>query len=224
MLEFTEQPQPNEEAIKPREIIKALTPQEIIDEQEYVRTGLEAMRNYDQITYEHMLAVADLISEIWKKIGLSAKEASMLMEAGLVHDMGKTNIDQGILFKKGELTDEDWEEVKTHSHQSAKIARENDRDLIAKIVAAHHDHGRSKSAHRINENKIYELMIPERRKIDQQSDKLSNILAIVDNFEGLRSERHYKTSLPLEEVEKILLEKFPTAEDLRVIEALMEVK
>ena len=145
---------------------KTLPPalQDIVDKQKYIRDVLEKLKNFDQITYEHTIETARLISLIAKDIGLDEEESALLIEAALAHDIGKTAVDPKILFKKTELDEKDWEKVKQHVHDSFTYIDKNGRNEVAKIAVAHHDHDDSKSASRTKK---------ERRKknIPVESDK-----------------------------------------------------
>jgi len=101
----------------------------------------------------------------------------------------------------------------------------NGNDEVAKIAVAHHDHDESKSASRDNiERRSMENRNGiDRRENDPQIIKLSRILAIVDNFESLRSKRQYKENFSLEKCEEIISEKFTSSEDREIIKALLEI-
>jgi HD-GYP domain-containing protein (c-di-GMP phosphodiesterase class II) len=61
-------------------------------------------------------------------------------EAALLHDLGKTVLDERILNKPARLTAEEWEEIKKHPQLGAEILR--DTPFLAPIIpwiAMHHE-------------------------------------------------------------------------------------
>jgi HD-GYP domain-containing protein (c-di-GMP phosphodiesterase class II) len=70
---------------------------------------------YDDYTFDHSVRVSMISGLLAKWCGLdsiSIKEAAL---AGLMHDVGKCNIPDEILNKPGELTEEEFKVMKTHS-------------------------------------------------------------------------------------------------------------
>jgi HD-GYP domain-containing protein (c-di-GMP phosphodiesterase class II) len=53
--------------------------------------------------------------ELASALGMSEEEAKKVSYAGLLHDIGKIGMREDILLKPGELTPEEFEEVKLHS-------------------------------------------------------------------------------------------------------------
>jgi HD-GYP domain-containing protein (c-di-GMP phosphodiesterase class II) len=205
--------------------------QKIAEEQTYVGEVLKGMKEFDPTTHKHLIETANLAFLISKKIDLSQEETRLLVEAALVHDKGKMDINPGILFKQGELSEDDWREVSKHVRETFNHVKKHGRHETAKITVAHHDHDKSRSTSRPNgERRQDEEPIQserrngsDRREDDPQLNKLSRILSIIDSFEALRSPRHYKESMPLEKCEEILLEKFTKDKDKKIIEALIEI-
>ncbi|MBT3817162.1 MAG: HD domain-containing protein [Candidatus Magasanikbacteria bacterium] len=210
--------------------------QAILDEHKYVGEALKKIEDYDQVTYKHSLRVANLISQISQEIGLKLKESALLIEAALVHDIGKIKVDKEILSKKGRLDDDEWEIMGQHGRFSFDYIKEHGGSLeVAKIAVAHHDHGRSRSISRKGDRRIENRPFshPERRKVirrQEQKDErqiklleLSRILSIVDVFEALRSKRQYKEGFSLDKCEEILIETFPGDGDRVIIDQLLEL-
>ncbi len=64
---------------------------------------LDAVRSYDDATYQHCLLVAGLAATFAIDLGFSAHDRQGLVRAALVHDVGKANIPLAILNKPGPL-------------------------------------------------------------------------------------------------------------------------
>ena len=56
-------------------------------------------------------------------LGLSEREQDLIHTAGLLHDIGKFIFPDSILLADRKLTDEEWETVKLHPEQGAKLVR-----------------------------------------------------------------------------------------------------
>ena len=69
----------------------------------------------DHYTNGHSQRVAIYASEIAKRMGKSKAEQDEIYALGLLHDIGKIGIPVGIINKKGKLTDEEFEVIKTHT-------------------------------------------------------------------------------------------------------------
>ncbi len=75
----------------------------------------------DKYTEGHSRRVSRFSVEIAKEMGYSNEEVENIEIAGLLHDIGKIGIDYGILTKRGKLTLEEYEIIKTHPTKGAKI-------------------------------------------------------------------------------------------------------
>ena len=71
--------------------------------------------------YGHSKRVADVAAIIGNSVGLSSDELADLRGASLLHDIGKIGISDAILNKSDRLTPLEWEVVKKHSIEGAKI-------------------------------------------------------------------------------------------------------
>ena len=66
----------------------------------------------DHYTNGHSERVAKYAKEIARRMGRSESEQEVLYELGLLHDIGKIGISEGIINKVGLLTDEEFNEIK----------------------------------------------------------------------------------------------------------------
>jgi hypothetical protein len=80
-----------------------------------------AMNAHDPLTRGHserVRAFTDLLAE---ELHLSAQSAAKLRWSALLHDCGKLTIHPDVLNKGGALTDEEWETVRRHPEEGAKL-------------------------------------------------------------------------------------------------------
>lgn len=101
--------------------------------------SLARLKNADNYTYLHSVAVCALMIALGRQLGLQdeiLKEAGM---AGLLHDIGKMAIPGEILNKPGRLTDEEFLIVKAHPQQGWEMLKNcPDVGEMALDVCLHH--------------------------------------------------------------------------------------
>jgi putative nucleotidyltransferase with HDIG domain len=94
----------------------------------------------DKMTARHSAAVARYAKAMAAAAGCSKAEQELVHTAGLLHDIGKFIFPDRILLASSKLTDEDWEIVKRHPAQGAKLVRRLDGyGAVADIILAHHE-------------------------------------------------------------------------------------
>jgi diguanylate cyclase (GGDEF)-like protein/putative nucleotidyltransferase with HDIG domain len=90
--------------------------------------------------YEHSRRVADVAEAIGNSVGLSGDELADLRGASLLHDVGKIGISEVILNKSDRLTPLEWEIVKKHSIEGAKIVSQiKNISSLAPLIRHHHE-------------------------------------------------------------------------------------
>ena len=75
----------------------------------------------DRMTARHCAAVARYAREIALAAGFSEEEQELVHTAGLMHDIGKFIFPDRILKTNTKLTEEDWQIIKMHPYQGAKV-------------------------------------------------------------------------------------------------------
>jgi putative nucleotidyltransferase with HDIG domain len=94
----------------------------------------------DKMTARHSAAVARYAKAIATAIGCSEAEQELVHTAGLLHDIGKFIFPDQILFADRRLTDADWEIVKKHPTQGARVVgRVSGYGPVADIILCHHE-------------------------------------------------------------------------------------
>lgn len=96
----------------------------------------------DYYTYTHCVHVCVLGVALYKY--MVTPDVNILRRVGLgllLHDTGKSLVDQDVLNKPGRLTDEQFEHMKTHPQRGWEVLSQqgiND-DLIRQVVLYHHE-------------------------------------------------------------------------------------
>lgn len=83
--------------------------------------GLTRLKNKDEYTYLHSVAVCTLMVCVARHMGLNEVKVRDLGLAGLLHDIGKMGIPEHILNKQGPLTDEEFQNVREHPKHGYKL-------------------------------------------------------------------------------------------------------
>ena len=86
-----------------------------LDQAEGVILSLaRAIEAKDDFTDGHVERVACYAAQIGHRLGLEAEEIRTLRQSGIVHDLGKIAVPDGILNRKGPLDDDEWRIVRRH--------------------------------------------------------------------------------------------------------------
>ncbi len=140
-----------------------------------------------------------------------------IYQAAPLHDIGKVGISDDILNKPGALTDEEFQIMKTHTtigHRTLQLAIEEAGpipllELCANIAYCHHER---------YDGKGYP------RGIAGDDIPLSaRIIALVDAYDAITSQRCYKKPLPHSEAVEIIKKDAGTHFDPRIVEAFLDV-
>ena len=141
---------------------------------------LSEIKNTDEYTYYHSLNVAFYAMLLAKWLNFSDEETKDVIKAGLLHDIGKTQISNEILNKKGKLNEDEFEIIKKHCIYGYETIK-NITGLKAEIVdAVRHHHERVDGSGYPDHLRGKEL------------GQFSKIIAIVDVYDAMTQNRVYK--------------------------------
>jgi hypothetical protein len=161
----------------------------------------------DPYTGGHIWRVSQFSKLLAIKIGLSEKEAIQISLGGYLHDLGKIGIPDHILGKKGRLTDEEYDIIKTHPLIGKRLINAHPlSEMVCRPIVEHHERLDGKGyPHGLKDG---EISLP------------SKIIAAVDVLDALTSARPYRGEMSLERACQILDEGAGTQFDLNLIEHL----
>jgi len=136
----------------------------------------------DYSTVLHSINVMAFALSFAFSLNYSQAEAKMLGLSALLHDVGKTKINKEILTAPRKLTDEEFEEIKSHTIIGYNILRNckfNDRDIS--LSALEHHERLDGSGYPNNKTKI---------------NQTAQIIGIIDCYEALTNDdRPYRRSM-----------------------------
>ncbi len=170
---------------------------------------LTDLRSFDGYTYAHSVNVAVLSCIIGFGMNLNDEALEQLVMAGLLHDLGKLVIPQEILNKKGRLTPDEYEVMKTHSTLSYEIIKER-WDISAQVKAAvlyHHEN--------VDGSGYPDGIESENMTI------FTKILHVADVYDALVSRRPYKAPYSPYEACEYLMGAGGIMFDPKVVEVLL---
>jgi diguanylate cyclase (GGDEF)-like protein/putative nucleotidyltransferase with HDIG domain len=145
-----------------------------------------AIEAKDHTTHDHLRRVQLYAVEIAKELGLDEAQMNAIRAASMLHDIGKLAVPENILSKPGRLTPEEFEKMKIHPLVGAEILdRVQFPYPVVPIVRSHHE-------------KWDGTGYPEGLK-GETIPVGARILAAVDCFDALASERPYRRAMSPEE-------------------------
>jgi putative nucleotidyltransferase with HDIG domain len=141
-------------------------------------TVMQTLSMRDAMTARHSAAVARYAREVAGHLGLDEREQDLIHTAALLHDIGKFIFPDSILFADRKLTDEEWQVVKMHPEQGARLVRRIEGyGPVADIILAHHE--------RVDGNGYYRM---SREDIPIGS----RIIAVADTYDVMTARDSYR--------------------------------
>ena len=134
----------------------------------------------------HNYRVGELAGLIALKLGMSAKESEGIARAAPLHDIGSIYVPERILFKPAELTEEEFETVKSHVPLGAKMLQSSLSEtlrLARLIVETHHERWDGSGY----PNGLKGIQIP----------LVGQIVAVADTFDSMIHPRPYRAAIPV---------------------------
>jgi len=170
---------------------------------------LASLKAHDEYTFSHAVNVAVLTLVQGEALGLDRQTLNDLGIAALLHDMGKLKVPEEILKKPGKLTSEEFELIKLHPADGAKILMNTPGiSKLAYVVTFEHHIKYNLSG--------YPVVPREKGGLNLGS----MLVRIADTYDAMRSNRYYAKEIPPEktikemkeasgkEFEPVLLRKF----------------
>jgi HD-GYP domain-containing protein (c-di-GMP phosphodiesterase class II) len=159
---------------------------------EIIKTLVNAVEAKDQYTQGHSVHVANVTKLIYDNLPERAKNKiskTRLMDAAILHDIGKIGIPDSVLNKPGKLTPEERNMIEQHALMGKKILEPTSYQLIGEIVYCHHERIDGKGYFNIPADKI---------------PLESRIIAVADTFSALCTDRIYRPRKSYEEAVQII--------------------
>ena len=144
-----------------------------------------AIESHDPSIEGHSARVSSLAEVIARRIGCKSTGLGALHLGGLLHDVGKLNLDEAVLRKPGPLDDREYCEIRRHPLAGARLIRSYEELRPAlPCILFHHERWDGSG-------------YPTGR-FCEQIPQGARIVAVVDAFDAMTSNRPYRAPLPLQ--------------------------
>ena len=169
-----------------------------------------AVEAKDMYTEGHLWRLAHYGEQLAIAAGLSAEASRAVWQGGLLHDIGKIGVADGILQKPVPLTPEEYAQVKQHPEYGARIiaplrfARD-----VAPIVRGHHEHWDGSGYPYGLKGKEIPLW--------------ARIFAVIDVWDALISDRPYRPAWTREVARDYIANQAGRQFDPQVVEAFLKL-
>lgn len=171
---------------------------------------LTRIKQQDDYTAEHCINVAVLAMGLAYALEWPREEIELAGMAGLLHDLGKMRVDSAILNKPGRLTPDEYEHLKTHTTLGYELLR-RDPDVPAPVTQVVLDH------HERPDGQGY----PNARAAHEVGP-LSSLVAVVDSYDAITSNRVYDAARSHHEALGILWRQRDKQFDATLVEAFIQ--
>jgi diguanylate cyclase (GGDEF)-like protein len=158
----------------------------------------------DEIGQRHVRRAQVYAAELGKALGMSDTEIQGVKTASLLHDIGKLAVPDHILSKPGPLTQEEFQKIRVHPQIGAEIIGGVPFPYpVAPLILCHHERW---------DGKGYPAGLA--------GDEIplgARILAVVDYFDALISDRPYERAMSVEGALDLLQQESGKALDPRIV-------
>jgi putative two-component system response regulator len=154
---------------------------------------LTALSSRDEETGNHVKRIGDYSVLIAEGLDWAEDRIEDLRLAAMMHDVGKIGVPDAILLKNGRLTEEEFVIIKTHTRIGGEILGGSDVPMLQmarEIALGHHEHWNGQGY--------------PRGLAGEQISEVARIVALVDVFDALSTDRIYRPAMTREKVLQIL--------------------
>jgi HD-GYP domain-containing protein (c-di-GMP phosphodiesterase class II) len=163
----------------------------ILDDSTTIESLFQIM-SHDYYTHTHSINVSVYAMYFGKAKGFAPQELEDIGLAGMLHDLGKVNIDKDIINKNEKLSHEEYEKIKNHAHEGYEVAQTigvKDEQILAAI----------KFHHEKLDGSGYPLGLK-----GVAVPYFARIISICDIFDALTTKRSYKEAMKTFDALKIM--------------------
>jgi hypothetical protein len=175
-----------------------------------IRALAQALETKDWRAWDYTDRSTDFALAVADRLSLFPKEVRQLKYAVLLHDIGLIGVRDALLKKAGKFGPEDYAEMKNHSYVGAQIVKRiRFLDDVVPIIYHHHERWDGKG--------YPDGLAGEKIPI------CSRILAVLDAFDAMISDRPYRKAMPVPIAISELLRCSGTQFDPTVVDAFLQV-
>lgn len=176
--------------------------------QEWNRLAV-SVEEKDGYTGDHCRRIRDLSVAVGDRLQLSSVERYNLYHGAFLHDLGKVAVPDAVLNKPGKLTAEEWVIMKQHPTTGSRMLEQTALATAARVVEQHHE-------------RLDGSGYPRGLRGDQICME-AQIVAVVDSFDAMTTDRVYRPALSRETAVAELTRNVGNLYNPRVVEAFLSV-
>jgi putative nucleotidyltransferase with HDIG domain len=171
----------------------------------------QAVEFRDRYTAGHTQRVTAYALLLAEELKLPATAQHLLQIGTPLHDIGKIGVSDSILGKSAKLTPDEFEQMKSHTIKGAQILEAiPDFANVIPIVRNHHERWNG-------------LGYPDGLS-EEQISPLARIVAVVDAFDAMTSDRPYRPAMDVDKAYAELAANAGTHFDPRCVDAFMRLR
>jgi putative nucleotidyltransferase with HDIG domain len=163
----------------------------------------------DRYTELHSDRVANYAAKIAKKMNLNKGQLEKLSLSSYLHDIGKINVPEEVLNKTSRLTDEEYNLIKKHPVDGAKMLEGTNYEELMPIIEQHHE--------RLN-GSGYPYGLKEKDILLE-----AKIIAVCDTFDAMTEDRSYRKAFTAQYALDELKSLVDTHYDKQIVDIFEEV-
>jgi putative nucleotidyltransferase with HDIG domain len=174
---------------------------------EIVAKFIDAVDGYTQ---EHSVRVSRLACKIAEEMQLKGDTCETIRVAGLLHDIGKLDINLEVLNKASALTPAEWKHMMTHTHKGTALIEPMGgllRDVLP-IVQYHHEFFDGTGYYGVG---------------DEEIPLGARILAVADSYDAMITDRPYRAGRTPREAKNEIQLRASQQYDPKVVESFLIV-
>jgi len=165
----------------------------------------------DQTATSHIRRVQVYAAGLAEALGMSPTDVQGVRTAALLHDIGKLAVPEHILSKPGPLTHEEFQKIQVHPQIGAEIIGGVPFPYpVAPLIVAHHEQWDGNGYPKGLKGEAIPLG--------------ARVLAVVDHFDALTSERPYHEALSAEQAVTILRKEAGQSLDPGIVDLFMRLR
>jgi HD-GYP domain-containing protein (c-di-GMP phosphodiesterase class II) len=153
---------------------------------------LASLKSFHEYTFTHVTNVCILTMNQAESLGFAGEHLHQIGVAALLHDVGKVFIPEEILSKPGKLTDEERRVIEAHTIKGARYLMGLEGIPRLSVLAALEHHLK------------YDASGYPSIRGGWTPNIVSQLIAVADVFDAMRSKRSYQDALPVDTIAGVL--------------------
>lgn len=161
--------------------------------------------------HNHIYRVSEIACLLAKEYGIDDYMTDLIRVTAPLHDIGKLNIPDRILLKPGKLTEEEFEEIKTHTTKGYELLNQGNYEIFEVASTIAHEH------HEKWNGKGYPNQL-----LGEDISICGRIVSVADVFDALTHDRAYKRAWTIEETVAYFKQEVGVSFDPDLVDILLD--